>query len=197
MSATNYTPTQRHERWAPILGFPGYEISNTGKVRSHWERGIKKGHKGFESVLAKETHLMKPRLDKSGYWTVGLRIGPKQFWRKIHNLMLRTFVGAPPGEGHIARHLDDDRNNNVLANLAWGTHQDNINDRGKNGHTVCGERCHKAKITSGQAREIYRRVTAGECVKSLAIEFGIRLQNVHRIRNRKSWAQATASEAGA
>lgn len=52
----------------------------------------------------------------------------------LHRVVLETFVGPPP-PGSYGRHLNDDRSDNRLENLAWGTPQDNVNDMLRNrGH---------------------------------------------------------------
>jgi hypothetical protein len=50
----------------------------------------------------------------------------------LHRLMLETFV-RPPKAREVGRHLNDDRSDNRLENLAWGTYKDNADDRARNG----------------------------------------------------------------
>ncbi len=53
----------------------------------------------------------------------------------IAALVLKTFVG-PPGKGqYLARHLDDNRKNNYVENLAWGNDADNNLDARRNGRS--------------------------------------------------------------
>lgn len=47
--------------------------------------------------------------------------------------MLETFVGPRPTPLHEGRHLDDVKSNCRLDNLAWGTRDDNGEDRKRNG----------------------------------------------------------------
>lgn len=47
-------------------------------------------------------------------------------------MVLRAFVGEPPA-GHECRHLDGDRQNNALDNLAWGTRAENVADTIRHG----------------------------------------------------------------
>jgi len=52
---------------------------------------------------------------------------------------------------------------------------------------------HRAKLTAGQAREIYRRVLAGERPGPLGAEFGIHEATVRSIRAGESWAAVTGA----
>lgn len=50
----------------------------------------------------------------------------------VHRLMAQVFLPNPLGLP-VVRHLDDDRSNNTLGNLAWGTHAENTADAVRNG----------------------------------------------------------------
>jgi Zn ribbon nucleic-acid-binding protein len=62
----------------------------------------------------------------------------------IHRLVLMTYVGPCPPR-HESRHLNDDKLDNRLENLCWGTQSENNKDRSANGihhygperHTHC------------------------------------------------------------
>lgn len=46
---------------------------------------------------------------------------------RVHQLVARAFLGPQP-PGHDVRHLDCDRENNALSNLAYGTKAQNMAD---------------------------------------------------------------------
>lgn len=50
---------------------------------------------------------------------------------KVHLLIAAQYLGPRPA-GQVLRHLDDDRNNARLRNLAWGTQSQNRADRERN-----------------------------------------------------------------
>jgi hypothetical protein len=104
-------------RWLPVPGHEGgYEVSDDGQVRSlpgPWK--------------AKQVHVMKLRKVRR-YWLVELDGAT----RSVHSLMLEAFVGPRP-DGLFALHNDDDRDNNTLSNLRWGTRSENGFDRVRNG----------------------------------------------------------------
>jgi NUMOD4 motif/HNH endonuclease len=93
------------EHWRPIPDYKGlYEISTHGRVRS----------------LARPRtpgKVLSPGTDGSGYRKVALCKQGKQWDVRVHVLMVRTFHGEPRPGYHI-RHLDGDKLNNRLDNLA-------------------------------------------------------------------------------
>lgn len=46
------SPDKTPERWLPIEGFPGYEVSDLGRVRSYW----RKVSRGNLEIRALATH---------------------------------------------------------------------------------------------------------------------------------------------
>lgn len=77
-----------------------------------------------------------------GYRTVALfgSDGAKRFFR-IHRLLLTVFV-RPPKSGEVGRHLNDQRLDNRLENLAWGTPSENSLDCIRNGNNHWANKTH-------------------------------------------------------
>src|SRR4051812_39853202 len=93
--------------WRSIQGFPGYEVSNMGEVRS-WYRGV--------------VRILKLYQQPNGYFRLSLcRSGRQQrrHGRYIHTLVLEAFQGPRP-PGMEARHLDGNKSNNRNDNLRFG-----------------------------------------------------------------------------
>ena len=124
------------EAWKPVDGHDGYEVSNLGRVRSK-RRVIRRCDGVIQS--APGTVLVANRTGKGrDYLTVHLYSGGKRHARKVHQLVLETFVGPRP-EGHEVRHLNGDSMDNRLENLAYGTHSENVRDvirHGKHGQAA-------------------------------------------------------------
>lgn len=100
-----------------IQDFPAYSVDIDGNIYSN-----KTGRK------------LKARLNHAcGYLRVGLRRDGKQHWKRVHRLVLETFIGPCP-VGYVGRHLNDIPIDNRLDNLQWGTQAENIKDR-KNNNT--------------------------------------------------------------
>ena len=112
------------ETWAPIPNHPGYEVSDAGNVRS-W--------KVYGPVSPR---LLTTRIE-DGY----LRVQLSRVSRRVHQLVLEAFVGPRP-EGMLTRHIDGDRTNNALGNLAYGTASENMRDRVDHGNDPNATKTH-------------------------------------------------------
>lgn len=98
--------------WRPIPDFPGYEVSNTGLVRSH--------RRGSPRILRTGNHPV-------GYRQVGLRRNGKTHVFKVGHLVLFAFQGSCP-EGLEMCHNDGNPTNDHFDNLRWDTHEANMQD---------------------------------------------------------------------
>lgn len=156
------------------LGFPRYTLDRAGRLWSHWGD--------------KPRQLVPTMVHGTGYHKVTLVNGDvKRTWL-LHTLMLLAFVGPKADPAHEARHLDGDRTNNTIGNLAWGTRAENAADRESHGTTIRGEKHYRAKITAGTAVAIRTAAASGEGHRALARRFGISKTQIGRIATRKSWA---------
>jgi len=107
------------ETWRPAAGYPGYEASDQGRIRSLDDPG--KGRWAAGRVLT-------PQSGKDARVRVTLN-GQLQL---VHCIVLETFVGPRP-PGMLGLHRDDVPSNNCLENLYWGTQRDNKLDSVRNG----------------------------------------------------------------
>lgn len=161
------------ERWTPIMEAPGYIVSTFGHVRSpgHFA-GVHRSW--FPGKFLKLT-------SKRGYLHVGLYRESRVKIYRVNRLVLTNFSGMPPTPQHQAAHLNGDRADNRLTNLAWKTPKENHADQLVHGTRINGSRCPWAKLTELRVAEIVRRFEAGESQRALAKEFGIGASSVHRI----------------
>ncbi len=104
------------EIWKPIPGFPGYEASDLGQIRSS-ARTVK--HPRARELRIRG-RVLRPRLDKSGYQCVTPRVGGITVYRTVHSLIALAFLGERP-QGLVVNHIDHDRRNNRLTNLEYCT----------------------------------------------------------------------------
>ncbi len=165
------------ERWLPIPGFPGYEVSDLGRVRS-WKTNSKCGRLRDAPVL----RTLRPT--PKGYRCLNLRQNGKTYPRLVHRLVLEAFVGPRP-DGMECRHLDGSRTNNVVANLEWATHQTNIDDTERHGTRARGDRGNtRSKLTVAQVLEIR---AAPEGYRRLAKLYGVSRGTIQHIRQGRKW----------
>lgn len=126
------------EAWKPIRGFPGYEISNYGRIRSY---------------LRKSPIILKPNSRPNGYLKVDLYRGGTSYTKSIHRLVAETFIPNPTGLP-VVNHKDENRFNNRVDNLEWCTHEYN-NNYGS----------HSENISKGVSKKIAQYTPDGRLVK--------------------------------
>ena len=102
---------EQSEKWKSVVGWEKYyEVSTEGRVR--------RIGKNARPTPAACNEYDSVSLNKPGHQTL----------RTVHSLVLEAFVGPKP-PGHEARHLNDNRADARLSNLAWGTTKENAEDR--------------------------------------------------------------------
>lgn len=119
------------EEWRPVPGYEGrYEVSSHGRVRSlpFWTNNR-------WGPMLRSGKIRTPKPNPRGYMTVDLADGEGEVERvRVHRLVLLAFVGPPPPDAPHGLHEDDDRGNNHVSNLYWGSQLENANDCINNGH---------------------------------------------------------------
>lgn len=120
MTTNRGVTTHDAEEWRPVEGWPGYEVSNLGGVRTQTRR--------VEDGRTVHGRTLRPwRNDKLGHLAVSLNRGG---WRKtasVHRLVALAFLGYPPLGAEVC-HFDGDPTNNRVDNLRWDTHAANMAD---------------------------------------------------------------------
>lgn len=172
------------EEFRDIAGHPGYKIGSNGTVLTFWPKGPNPSNRQLENG-----RIRKPYQCRGGHLQVTLRNpeGKTYSQKLVHVLVLEAFVGPRP-EGMIARHFPDpDPTNNSVTNLRWGTHEQNCQDRDRDGNTARGARGGNTKLTDEMVHEIrstspYRGYTTDLCKK-----FGVCRTTIHAIRKREIW----------
>lgn len=167
--------------WKAIPGYPDYEVSERGEVRSYLFPGN-----------SKQTRLANPRImgsgtSHNGYRTVALKNpnGGKAQTKTVHRLVLLTFVGPCP-EGTEACHLNGNRLDNRLVNLKWDTHRNNENH--KRAHGTWFARRSNTTLEAWQAAETKYLVTRGITQAKVARLFGVSRQIISDICRGHTWS---------
>ncbi|CAM5410189.1 HNH endonuclease OS=Streptomyces microflavus OX=1919 GN=Smic_80730 PE=4 SV=1 [Streptomyces microflavus] len=101
--------------------------------------------------------------------------------------MLLTFRGPAPSSTCVARHLDDDGQNNALVNLRWGSRSENEGDKVQHGTSNRGAGDGRAKLSDDDVREIRRRIGAGATQVAVAHAPGIPAVTVNHIHTGRTW----------
>lgn len=93
------------EQWRAVEGYPGYEVSNLGRVRKN----------------GKLTPLHRTG---KGYLRTTLQKDGKQKQDYIHRIVAKNFIPNPDNKPTV-NHIDGNKNNNQVSNLEWATYLEN------------------------------------------------------------------------
>lgn len=148
------------EEWRAVVGYEGrYRVSSMGRV---WDR--------------RKAKLLHTGFTTKGYLRVNLAdaCGERRQYL-VHVLIAEAFLGPKPA-GHMVRHLDGVKHNNVLGNLAWGTASQNGLDVKWHG----GGGSHKLLVW--EVAVIKRALNAGQTIAALARAFEVAESTIRRIK---------------
>jgi hypothetical protein len=181
MSNSEFNISQ--EVWKAIPGYPGYEVSDHGRVRSYW----RKGHYSISSKLTDSVQkIMNLTPCPSGHLHLRLCRNNKALTMRVHRLVLLAFIGPCP-DGMQACHNDGNPSNNYLNNLRWDTQSSNQLDSLKHGTKPLGMNHKNSKLTDKDIKEIRRLFDEGFPRTSISFAFNICVRLVYRIANREVW----------
>jgi hypothetical protein len=122
------------EEWEIIEEFPGYLISDQGRVQNRYTGRILK-------------HALN-----HGYPTVVLANDGRYLSRSIHRLVAIAFVEGGR-EGLSVRHIDENRTNNFSENLRWITREESLANARRARH---GKKLRTWEVIDGETVEIER-----------------------------------------
>jgi len=208
--------------WKPIPGFPDYEASTDGRIRS---------------FKRSKPHILRPHVDERGHAGLGLCKNDEVHRCHVARLILLTFVGPAP-TGHTCHRKNGDRSDNRLDNLHWALYQPEltknkvveIREKRKSGtafytlaheydlgiHVISGicrgetyiwcggpivepyeirGTYRPARISNEDAVRIYHRVRNGETRTAIAEEYNVNISTISKIASGKRRATRELAEA--
>jgi transposase-like protein len=161
------------EQWRPVVGHPGYEVSDHGRVRS-WRDSARHG------CRRDAPHTLRLIRSRKGYLRVQLGAGRRY---SVHHLVLEAF-GNPRPVGMECAHSDGDPANNRLTNLRWATASENWRDRWAHGTATDGSRNGRTRITPEAAEAIHAAAANGATQRVLAELHGVSSSTIWRTLRR-------------
>ena len=136
--------------------------------------------------------LMKPTLDKDGYYKICLRTKDnKSNTITIHRLVMYNFNGEPPKTmiDPTVEHIDENNKNNHYTNLIWLERKENVSGRN---FKPKGELNSSSKLTENDVKEICKIIKQGKLqLKEIAELYGVSNHCISKINNGKSWTYIT------
>jgi hypothetical protein len=176
VSSLAYTPAaddyaRDDEAWWDIPGFPDYQASDRGRIRSH--------KRGAWQVLRQTPHR------RNGYMVVSPRVGGRYVTRSVHRLIAITFLGS--ADGRDVNHMNGNKHDNRLANLEYLSRGENHRHAYRTGLRDAVGR----KLTDSQVREI-AALRGFATQAEIARQFGVCRALVGRIHKRERYALLSA-----
>ena len=183
------------ERWAPIDGFPGYLVSDLGRVWSQ-PRRVRAPHGHMRDAGGA---LLTWQFGSHGYPMAPLYGGGKRTARRllVHRLVAAAFCPRPEG-ADIVHHVSHNKCDPRAANLVWVTRSQNAKaamDAGR----MAGQLGSAAplKLSEAQVRAARAAVDLGVPRKSVAAALGVSYAHVLRLaarRTRQSAGEPTPAD---
>ena len=144
------------EIYRDIPGYEGlYQVSNLGNVKS--VRNNK--------VLSQTNH-------KEGYKLVSVSVNSKHKELTVHRLVALAFIQNPKGYRDV-NHKDGNKSNNVLENLEWVSHSENI----KHSYEVLKQKRNSKPVRCIDTGEIY------DSCKDASTKTGINVGSINHVVN--------------
>ncbi len=184
------------EIWKDIEGHEGfYQVSNEGNLRS-LDRVVKGKSESNKTLKGRS---LKSTITVYGYKVVVFcKNGKKENFR-IHRLVAQSFLSNAEKKPLI-NHIDGDKTNNIVSNLEWCTHSENMkhafatrlkepSNPNKNGLTQ-GSKHHNSKLVEKEVMFIRKnaRKNGGKFYNAeLAREFNVSKVSVGLIVDGKTW----------
>jgi len=152
------------DTWRDIPGFPDYQASDRGRVRSR--------KSGAWQVLCQTPHR------GNGYLVVSPRVDGHYVTRSVHRLIARAFFGEAAGRD--VNHINGDKHDNRLENLEYLSRGENHRHAYRTGLRDAVGR----KLTDDEVRHI--AALRGRATQSeIARLFGVSRSIIGRIHNRE------------
>lgn len=157
--------------WQNIPGIPGYQVSNTGLVKSlPKEFTDKRGR-----LWRRHGSDMQLRKDYKGYLNVLLchPHGESRLY-KVHRLVANAFIDNPKNLPQV-NHLNGDKSDNRVENLEWSDNSKNMIHAYKLGlmPRLTGEFNPCAKLKNNDLPEISKLRKTGMSFRKIGLLFGV------------------------
>lgn len=94
--------------WKIIKGYENYSVSELGDVKNN-----------------KTGRFLRLRRDTNGYLSIKLYKNGFYTRKLVHRLVAEAFIPNPMGY-KVVNHINENKEDNVVYNLEWCTHQENI-----------------------------------------------------------------------
>lgn len=161
-----------------VVGFPGYRVGSDGTILTC--------RKTSAGITREWRQIYGSPFGKQGYIMVCFRMDGRGHRKLLHHVVLNAFVSPRP-PGLFGLHGNDDPSDNRLCNLRWGTREENMRDRDRNGGTANGERSGPSKLTELEVVRIRQLAASGMRQIDIAELFRCNDRNISAIVCGQTW----------
>lgn len=131
------------EKWKDVDGFPGYQVSNKGRVRTFWKKKHYPTGYGTYNELVNDPKIMSTSDDGNGYQKLMLysKETGKRYCKKVHRLVAEAFIPNNDPTRDTVDHIrsgPEGKLDNSVGNLRWISRSENIKKAYRDG--VCDRR---------------------------------------------------------
>ena len=179
-----------------------YQVSTWGRVKST-ERFVR-GGRGKKQLVPEHIMNIVGNAIRGNRPGVYFNKKGKQKFFKVQILVLEAFIGPKP-ENTECCHYNDDKYNNRLENLYWGTRSQNMKDATRNGRKLGfaktgapeqrGELNQISKLTNWAVKSIRKRLRSGKStIQQLSTRFGTSRESIREAAIGITWTHITDPE---
>ncbi len=159
-------------------------------------RALEKGWTVDDNGVCRRCDSSPQKVTRSAYGYLVFRVLlTKRHWVFVHRLAALQRFGAESlfARGVVVRHLDNNKLNNSVSNIAVGSYRDNARD---NPDAVNARRAQAAAaafrtFNENEIRSILERVAGGESQRSVARDLGVSHHTIGNICRGCSYAEVT------
>jgi len=165
------------ETWKDIPGYEDlYQVSDIGNVRS-LGNGISPNSK---------RRLLRTKKESNGYMRICLQKNGGRKYLNVHRLVGFAFISNPENKPCI-NHIDYNRSNNIVSNLEWCTHSENLYHSSEN-LSRKGTQNGGCKLKEHQIIEIREKYKGGLINQSeLSGQYNVSISLISMIIRNKVW----------
>lgn len=163
------------EEWRDVVGWPQYQVSSHGRVRSTI------GGSRWPPMI------LKNLVTVHGYVRITLCHEGRRKRYTLHGLVCEAFHGPKPSKLHAVAHNDGDKLNNYYTNLRWATAKENNADKIRHGTINWGDKHGGNKLTEGDIPEIRALAASGWTRTDIASRYGVTRQCISFVVRRIWW----------
>ncbi len=157
--------------WKTVPGFPEYEVSDAGAVRTR-----------------ATGHIKTPSTDRHGYARVQLSQRGRPRCQSVHTLVALAFIGPRRGN-NVVNHVDGNKTNNRPGNLEYATYRQNSLHAHRAGLVPVrrGAAHPSTRLTDNDIRDIFNKAAAGTPRRELENHYSVGPTALWCILSRESW----------